>query len=164
MKKGWGAHAIARRVMRPRVLVYGAILVAIGAAALASLWTRSPLRMDVIRDRAALAREIDDQHIENLYRLQIMNTDERAHRFTLSVEGSSHLAHIEVIADAPEHFITIEPVTTRLIPVRVQAVPHDTEGSQPIEFELKTVDGSGRDITLHEKSRFFVPPGWKGER
>ncbi|HEX7558569.1 MAG TPA: cytochrome c oxidase accessory protein CcoG [Usitatibacter sp.] len=157
LAKGWGARQILRRVVRPRVLVYSAILGAIVVAAAAALWLRSPIKMDVIRDRGSLAREVDDAHIENIYQLRIMNTDERAHRFTISVEGSSHLAHVELLADTPEHFLEIGPVSARTVSVRVRAVPHDTEGSQPIEFELKTVDGEGPAVTLHEKSRFLIP-------
>jgi cytochrome c oxidase accessory protein FixG len=157
LANGWGARRILRRVVRPRVLVYSAILGAIVVAAAAALWLRSPIKMDVIRDRGSLAREVDDAHIENVYQLRIMNTDERAHRFTLSVEGSSHLAHVELLADTPEHFLEIGPVSARTVSVRVRAVPHDTDGSQPIEFELKTADGEGRAVTVHEKSRFLVP-------
>ncbi len=159
MARGWSARQIVTRVLRPRVLVYSAVLATIVGAAATSLWMRSPIKMDVIRDRGNLARELDDQHIENVYRLQVMNTDERAHRFTLSVEGSSHLGHVEIMADTPEHFFEIGPTSSRLIAVRVQAVPHDREGVQPIEFELRTADSDGPEITLHEKSRFMVPTG-----
>ncbi len=39
---------------------------------------RNPLKVDVIRDRGALAREATPGVIENVYRLQIMNTGETA--------------------------------------------------------------------------------------
>ena len=157
MKNRWSPAQIVKRTLRPRVLVYSTILMVIVGAAAASLWVRNPLKMDIMRDRAAIARQLDDDHVENVYRLQVMNTDERSHRFTLTVEGSSHLAHVEIAADTPESFFEIGPTSSRIIVLRVQAVPHDTEGSQPIEFELKTVHGEGPEITLHEKSRFLVP-------
>jgi cytochrome c oxidase accessory protein FixG len=158
VKRHWGARQIVARVLRPRVLVYSSILGAIAAAAGVSLWVRTPLKLDIMRDRAAISRQIDEDHVENVYRLQVMNTDERSHRFTLSVEGSSHLGHVEVAPDTPENFHQIGPTSSRIIVLRVQAVPHDAgEGSHPIVFELKTVDGEGPDITLHERSRFMVP-------
>ncbi|HET9579121.1 MAG TPA: cytochrome c oxidase accessory protein CcoG [Usitatibacter sp.] len=157
IRNHWGAKQILARVLRTRVLIYTALMAAVLVAAGVSLWLRVPLKMDVMRDRAAIARQIDDEHVENVYRLLIMNTDERAQRFTLSVEPSRHLAHLEIVPDTPEKFFTIDPVSSRTIAVRVQAVPHDTEGSQPIEFVLKTVGGEGREVTLHEKSRFIVP-------
>ena len=50
-------------------------------AAAASLYLRTPLKVDVIRDRAAIAREVEGGLIENVYRLQIMNTTEQARAF-----------------------------------------------------------------------------------
>jgi polyferredoxin len=117
---------------------------------------RAPIKMDVIRDRASLAREVDDERIENVYRLQVMNTDERAHRFTLEVgSGTDHLRKVELLTDPQP--LEIPAASARLVAVRVRAEPHDARGSQPIEFVLRTVDGAGRPVALHEKSRFVVP-------
>jgi cytochrome c oxidase accessory protein FixG len=160
LRNGWDWRSIVGRVMRPRVLVYTGVLAAITVAAAASLVARSPLKMNVIHDRGSLAREIDDRHIENVYKLQVINTDERPHRFTLSVEGSSHLGHVEIAVDSPEHFLEVAATSSRLLAVRVRAVPHDAEGSQPIEFELVSADGDGASVKLHEKSRFYVPRGF----
>ena len=72
----------------PRTLVYtgGARCVIVGASAV-SLALRNPLKVDVIRDRGALAREAAPGVIENVYRLQIMNTDETPRRFTIARGG-----------------------------------------------------------------------------
>jgi len=137
-------------VRRPRVLVYGGILLAIAAAAGASLLTRSALRMDVIRDRASLARDVDDGRIENVYRLQIMNTAEQPRRYVLSVRGPKTLEELELLVEPSG--LEIEPTTTRMVPVRVRARPQGVHGSQPIEFILEA--GS---VQLDEKSRFLVP-------
>src|SRR4029079_8569451 len=79
------------RVVRPRVVVYAAILAAIAVAAGVSLWLRMPLKVDVIRDRAAIAREVEGGLIENVYRLQIMNTVEQARDSALTVTGIARL-------------------------------------------------------------------------
>src|SRR5690242_1554117 len=76
-----------RRALRPRVLVYSAILGGVICAAIAGLWLRVPLKVDVIRDRAAISREVEDGQIENVYRLQIMNTSESRRVFSIGVEG-----------------------------------------------------------------------------
>jgi cytochrome c oxidase accessory protein FixG len=160
VKQGWDARRMVARLGRPRVLVYTAILAGIAVAAGASLVARSPLKLNVIHDRGSLAREIDERHIENVYKLQVMNTDEHDRRFTLAVEGSSHLGHIEIVADTDEPFLDVAATTSRLLVVRVRAVPHDAEGSQPIEFELVSADAQGREVRLHEKSLFYVPRGF----
>ena len=62
-----------RRVVRPRVLVYGALLVAAAGALVAGLAWRGPVMMDVMRDRGALARIGQEGQIENVYRVQLFN-------------------------------------------------------------------------------------------
>ena len=141
---------MARRVLRPRVLVYGAILLAIVAAGGLSLALRSPLKVDVIRDRGSLAREVEDGRIENVYRLQVMNTVERPQRFTLSVRGPAALGELELLAEPQP--VQIAPVTTRAFAVRVRAQPGAERGLQQIEFTLATPDSR-----IVEKSRFIVP-------
>ncbi len=157
MKNGWGARQITQRVLRPRVLVYSAILLAIAAVAGASLATRSALRMDVIHDRASLARVVDDGRIENVYRLQIMNTDEHARRYALSVRGAATLPELELLVEPSA--LELDAVTTRMVAVQVRARPQGVHGSQPIEFVLSTEARSPgeRAVTLVEKSRFLVP-------
>jgi polyferredoxin len=48
---------------------------------------RTPLKLDVIRDRGSMGREVEDGIIENVYRLQVINTDERGHRYRISASG-----------------------------------------------------------------------------
>ncbi len=58
-------------------MIYGAILLSgVGALLVGSLAVRMPFKVDVVRDRATLAREVEDGVIENIYRLQIMNAAE----------------------------------------------------------------------------------------
>ncbi len=84
---GWSRREMLARVLRPRVLIYSVVLLAIVGAFVTSLALRSPFRVDVVRDRAALARLVEDGRIENVYRLQLMNASERAQRFEVRVQG-----------------------------------------------------------------------------
>jgi cytochrome c oxidase accessory protein FixG len=135
------------RVLRPRVLVYGAILLAIAAAAAVSLYVRVPLKVDVIRDRAAIAREVEDGWIENVYRLQIMNTTEEGRAFEITVGG---LPQIHVWG---EPTIGVPPATSRMVPVKVRAAPA-AAGTHPIEFRVRALGVEGVEVT--EKSVFIV--------
>src|SRR5690606_24702164 len=76
MEKGWGRQEMWARVTRPRVLIYTAVLAAIVIAFIYSLSTRPPFRVDIVRDRGALARIVDDGYVENVYRIQLMNASE----------------------------------------------------------------------------------------
>jgi polyferredoxin len=83
MRQAWSSAQMLRRVLRPRVLVYSTVLLALCIAMLASLATRTPLKVDVVRDRAALARLVEGEQIENIYRLQVMNATEGARRYRI---------------------------------------------------------------------------------
>jgi cytochrome c oxidase accessory protein FixG len=139
-----------RRVLRPRVLAYTALLVLIVAGFCTALALRTPLKLDIIRDRGMMAREVEDGMIENVYRLQIMNTGETAHRFQITVSG------IDGIRLATPAEVEIEGATTRAVPVRVR-VPHGAggHGANKVAFELNAVDDPL--LQVQEKAVFYVP-------
>ncbi|MGC2520990.1 MAG: cytochrome c oxidase accessory protein CcoG [Burkholderiales bacterium] len=160
LRHGWNFAEMVKRAFRPRVLVYTAILWAIIIGAGTALFLRVPLKVDVIRDRAILAREVGDGRIENVYRLQVMNTEEKSHRFVIKVKGSDDLEHLEVLSD-PQPF-EIGPVSSRLISVRVRAEPeHDERGTERIYFIIEASDDEKHVLpeifSVKEKSSFFIP-------
>ena len=112
------------------------------------------MKMDVIRDRGSLAREVEHERIENVFRLQLMNTEEKPRQVTIAVRGGAGLEDLEILSDPQP--LEIAPVTTRMITVRVRAEPHG-HGSQPIEFVLSSPGSDGVPLTLREKSRFLIP-------
>jgi cytochrome c oxidase accessory protein FixG len=138
------------RVLRPRVLVYAAILLAIVATAAASLWLRVPLKVDVIRDRAAIAREVGDE-VENVYRLQIMNTTEEPRLYEIRVAGLKEI-HLDGAG-----LVDVGGANARMVPIRVRVHverDHVAPGTHPITFTVSAVE-SPRE-TVREKSVFIV--------
>ncbi|MBI3044696.1 MAG: cytochrome c oxidase accessory protein CcoG [Betaproteobacteria bacterium] len=137
------------RAFRPRVLVYTAILWGIIIAAAIGLWVRVPLKVDVIRDRAAIAREVEGGKIENVYRLQIMNAAEARRAFDIRVEG------LPTLQMAGERRIELAPASSRMVPVRVRAEPWAAQpGSYRIEFHVSAVGVEG--VAVREKSVFIL--------
>jgi len=140
---------IQRHVLRPRVLIYSALLAVIVIAFVAGLLLRSPLKVDVLRDRGAMMRDAPGGQIENVYRLQFINTDEVPRRYAVTVSG---LPGLQVIVRQP---IEVAPATTQAFPVSVRVDPAGLNpGSHTIEFHIADVDRA--DVQAHEKSRFFV--------
>ncbi len=138
-----------RRVLRPRVLIYTTVLLGVTVALLVSLITRAPFKVDVVRDRGALARIVGQGLVENVYRLQIMNATEKPQSYQLRVVGVSG-AHI-----ASEATVMVEPASSRWVPVRVQAPPNAASpGSHTLTFLISDSRGQGE---LAEKSVFLVP-------
>jgi polyferredoxin len=107
-----------------------------------------PLKVDVIRDRAAISREVEGGLIENVYRLQIMNTAEAARRFEVRAEGLPGLR----VASEPS--VAVDAAASRMVPVRLR-VPGETQpGTHPVEFVVSAVDAEG--VAVREKSVFIV--------
>lgn len=141
---------LRKRALRPRILVYAGTLAVVILVFFSALLMRSPLKVDVIRDRGAMGREVEDGLIENVYRLQIMNTAEAAHRYKMSVSG------IGTIQLATPDEVMLAGTASRSVPVRVRVVRgNGTPGSNKIEFQLKSMDGG--NVVVREKAVFFVP-------
>lgn len=149
MRNQWTQSQMLRRVFRPRVLVYTGILLALCVALLASLYWRTPLKVDVVRDRATLSRIVAGGQLENVYRLQVMNATEQAQSYRISASGLSGLVV------ATEAQFTVEPAQSRWVSVRLH-IPYGSAapGSHPIHFDIDVV---GTDVHVSEKSAFLVP-------
>lgn len=141
---------ITRHILRPRIVLYSVILMAIILASAWSLASRVPLKVDIIRDRSLLAREADDGRIENVYNLKIMNTTEEPQRYHLSVEG---LEGVEIVGDTKVNVASAENHEVTVV-VRV---PPDSgkKGANTIYFDIKAE--SRDEIAVHEKASFLLP-------
>ena len=149
VKNHWTQSQMFKRVLRPRVLIYTGVLVLLCVGMLASLVVRTPLKVDVVRDRAALSRIVTGGKLENVYRLQIMNATEGTQRYVISARG---LDGLEV---ASESQIDIGPAESRWMAVRLQ-IPYGSAapGSHAVYFDIQA---QGSKAEVAEKSVFLVP-------
>ena len=147
--RGSSAREITKRILRPRTVLYGAVLLAVVAGLIVTLVVRLPLKVDVIRDRATLVRETREGLLENVYRLQLMNTLETPRRYRLSVSGlpGLQLSVAQTVEVAPASSVAI-PVSVRVDPTGLKG------GSHAIVFHV--ADADNPDVAVSEKSRFFV--------
>ena len=145
----WTQAQMWRRIFRPRVLVYSGVLLALTVGLLTSLVVRTPLKVDEVRDRAALSRIVAGGKLENVYRIQIMNATEVEQQYRLSAAG---LEGLELASDTE---VTVGPAESRWVPVRLQ-IPYGSAapGSHPVEIHIGAVQGSAH---IAEKSVFIVP-------
>jgi cytochrome c oxidase accessory protein FixG len=150
MEKHYSAHDILVHLLRPRTVLYSAILLGIMVATAWSLAIRIPLKVDIIRDRSSLAREADDGRIENVYSLHIMNTDEADHRYVIGVSG------IDGIDLVGERIIEVPSASAKtvLLSARVDG-NSGKKGTSRIFFEVKAQNHE--DIVVREKASFFLP-------
>jgi len=148
LQEHYAARGIWGHVLRARVLVYGAILLAVTAALATAIALRVPLKVDVIRDRGALAREAEDGRVENTYRLQVANTAERGLAYAITVSG---LPGLEL---ASEPTFEMPGASTRSVLVRLRARPEDIPpGSNKIAIHVRSLDDPA--VTVDEKTVFL---------
>jgi cytochrome c oxidase accessory protein FixG len=142
-----------RRILRPRVLLYAAVLATISIGMIWSLLARPLFKVDVVRDRAAIARMVGQGQIENVYRLQVMNATEQGQTYGLSVTG---IPGARITSDSQ---FTVDAASVRWVAVRVQTPPGAaTAGSHPINFVVSTQGViAGEQNQVLEKSVFLVP-------
>jgi cytochrome c oxidase accessory protein FixG len=157
MDQGWSWAQTVRRIFRPRVLIYTAVLWSIIIGVGVSLWLREPFKVDIVRDRATMARIVSGGKIENVYRLQIMNAAEETLAFHLQVEGLPGLLL------ASESAVQVNATESRWVSVQLQ-VPYDAapSGSHPIQFHIDArkpfASTDAPNVGhLREKTVFLIP-------
>lgn len=75
------------KILRPRVLGYGVVLLAMVALFVYSLATRMPLLVEVMRDRGTQMFRITEGNVSNVYTLKIENLDRKTHVYDVRVSG-----------------------------------------------------------------------------
>lgn len=153
--EGMSQSEVRKRVLRPRVIMYTLILLAIGIAFAASLATRTTLRMDIIRDRGMLGREVSGGLIENVYRLQLMNAAETPLTIHLGAEGIDGVS-----ISTPEHGTSVHlaPASNQLVPVVIRAPAENLDpGLYDIRIYVDGTTSAGQAQSVSEETRFYVP-------
>lgn len=138
------------RVFRPRILIYGSILVILTILFSVSVFNRVPLALDVIRDRNQLYRE-NRGMIENVYTLKVINMDKTAHTYTLSVSGIENM-----ILEADTEIISAKSGEVLDYPVRVLVDESFLDKrSTDIFFRLNMIEDDS--VSIEEHARFLGP-------
>ena len=146
-------HALqgnATRVFRPRVYVYATLLLVLLGGLVTSMATRTPVILDVIRDRNQLFRELPGGLVENIYTLKVINQSNDPRSFTLSVAGVPG-----VVLDGVDGAIAVEGGGVLSLPVRARAHSDDAYGIMDITFTVVATDDA--DVAVTEDSRFLGP-------
>ena len=134
------------RILRPRIFVYGALLAALIIGWAWGVSSRSPLIVEVLRDRNALYRETA-QGVENSYSLKLVNkTDTEAHYRILLETAPAGASLSRIPAE-----IVLEPQKVLTLPVTVTA-PDGTRGRTPLTFLVESIDGQ---VKTSVDSSFF---------
>ena len=122
------------------------------------LANKAVLRVDVIRDRGALAREVEGGMIENVYRLHIMNVSEQTQHYRVDASG---LQGLTLIADETPggkipSSIELPAASSRTLTVQAR-LPDNVgkPGSNVMYFDVSSIEDPS--IVVHEKTTFIRP-------
>jgi cytochrome c oxidase accessory protein FixG len=143
-------HNEGTRVLRPRMFVYATLLVILVAGLVTSMAARTPVILDVIRDRNSLYRELPNDIIENIYTIKIINQSNDARSFVMSVSGIAGL-----MLDGVRDEVRVEGGGVLSLPVRARAHRDDASGVSEILFSIEATDDAS--VVMREDSRFIGP-------
>ncbi len=148
--KSGHTESLLTRIFRPRVLIYSTILGLLCVAMMVSLTMRKPLKVDIVRDRATLARITEDGMLQNVYQLQLMNASESEQTYTVAVRG---LDQVKLHKEAVE--FVVGPTESRWVVLQVD-IPYGSasSGSHKIWFDVKA---KASDVVVSESTSFLVP-------
>jgi len=126
---------ILAHALRPRTIIYSVVLLAIVGTFAFNLLNRVPLRVDAIRDRIAI-RETAEGWVENVYRVQIINMDDKTHQYSIVVSGLPGIR----VADGVDS-LEVGPLQNKDAVVRVQLDPSQSKTqSSPVRFTIQALD------------------------
>jgi polyferredoxin len=105
--------------------------------------------VDVLRDRNALYRRLDDGRIENVYTVRFINKDTQAHALRVYAEGIDRLS---VDTDREVQSVGAGEVVSAA--VRIRAPAGAVSGGRTIQIVVESDDG---EIQARSDARFIAP-------
>jgi cytochrome c oxidase accessory protein FixG len=142
------------RFLRPRTIIYLAILALVTAIMLAALLSRATLDISALADRNPLFVTLSDGSIRNGYEIKIQNKARMARDFVLSTDGIAASA-ISIVGGQPGATLTVPADSLRGFRVLV-TVPMATleDENTPYRFRIQEVGGEDTDTV---RSQFHGP-------
>jgi cytochrome c oxidase accessory protein FixG len=139
------------RALRPRIVIYGALLLTLIAGFAVAVANRELVELDVLRDRNALYRELPTGEIENVYTIRLVNKDRQPHEMRLSLQGL-----FEGVIDAGGERLVVPAGEVVSAAVRIRTPAGAVSGGRDVEIVAAAADA---DIEVVEKARFIAPAG-----
>lgn len=139
------------QILRPRILIYGTLLIFFMSAIGYLLAQRVPLSLEIVRDRNMLFRETNEGLIENVYTVKILNMDQKDHTYQLVAQGIDGLK-----LEVGKTDLTVPAGKVVDVPLSLQADPAAlTKKSMPISILAQATDEPR--IQTSRDSRFVGP-------
>ncbi|WP_416886196.1 cytochrome c oxidase accessory protein CcoG [Marinospirillum sp.] len=140
------------KFLRPRLLGYLAVLLAMVVAFTLVLGQRVPVELEVLRDRNQLMRITPQGMVENSYLIRIANMDQQPHRYTLTLRDAPE--GLELLAESVYTLAAGEVVQ---FPIRIHANPNILQTPAPaFDIQLQLEAENVPHIQRTRESRFIM--------
>ncbi len=137
------------RVLRPRVMIYAGLLLVVMTSLLVSITQRVPLRMELIRDRNALYRLVEDDRVNNVYAMKVVNMTDADQSYRIEVSPA------DLFTVLTPQTLQVSAGSAQSIPLEISAPGSAGQGGMAIEVRL--VDEDNPSVAVSRDSRFFLP-------
>ncbi len=137
-----------KKILRTRIVIYAGLLLAISGFLLWSILTRAQLHLDVIRDRNALYRVLEDGQITNSYSLKLINKSNKAQTIEVKIKTAANIklqTPVVVTVPAESTYTAIATIIS----------PNTIVGKHDVQFVAQVQ--AHREISSTQTSRFFAP-------
>jgi polyferredoxin len=146
------------RLLRPRTLMYTAVLSVVAAIMVAGFLTRDTLSLSILRDRAPLFVPLSDGSVRNAFTIKLVNKTHETARYTLVLEGAPGVTILAQGAQTDRQgrpILTTRPdgITEWRVLATAPAGRH-LPANLPISFHLH--DQQGHDVA-HAQSVLLGP-------
>ncbi len=139
--------------LRPRSVGYAVVCGLLISAFGYALWVRSPLAIDVLRERGELYHHMSDGAVRNDYQLKIMNKSQQPSAYTIALTSPADArllsaARVLVAAGSVEN---VNLQAARPAPAAAAAAA----AAVNVALEVRVCDQAGNCVT--EETRFLAP-------
>ncbi len=151
-------HGLPTRLLRPRSIAYGIAWLLFSVGLLVALILRSPIELDVVRDRNALYQQVQDVQlgaaVENVYSLHITNKADEAYRFAFSIAGIPGAVFHPALAE-----LQLAGREKQQLPMRIR-IPAAAlaPGVNDLDITATRLGSDGEPVASKTvRARFFAP-------
>ncbi len=139
------------RIIRPRTIIYSALLMIVSVFMLYTLMNRSELDVNILRDRNPLFVQLSSGNIRNGYTFKIMNKSTSIQKYSISAAGINNIdVRIDGVKEYTENgdpIVSVERDKLKSIKLYISAprseLPAD---SKDITFTVKDIESETVDI------------------
>jgi cytochrome c oxidase accessory protein FixG len=157
IKRRQGHLPAVYRFIRPRTLLYAAVIAVVGGVMLYTLATRRVEAVSVMHDRNPMFVRLSDGALRNAYTIRIVNKRHEEREFTLGITGLLD-ATVELAGSSPRPdgrlVVEVNPDQTREVRVLVTDHSAAAPASRPIVFQLTDIATGDR---VQAADHFFGP-------